>query len=181
MKILVMIDMQNDFITGSLGNKETREILPKVCEKIQKLTVGDNIDFVFTMDTHNENYLDTSEGVKLPIKHCIAETDGWKLPDALAKIVSGLKKSYMVKKSSFGAPRLPDTINDIMRINNSLPDEIELFGVCTDICVISNALLLKSFFPETEITVDSGCCAGTSPEAHFKALEAMKMCHINII
>lgn len=176
MKILLMIDMQNDFINGALGNKEARAVFPKVCERVRDF-VSDNADrFFYTMDTHYENYLETREGKKLPVIHCIKNTEGWKLSGQLNEIIAGVPENNRIEKNTFGSQTLPS----IIKSSGAEIDEIEIIGVCTDICVISNAIILKAFFPEARVVVDSSLCAGTSKEAHKTALEAMKMCCIDI-
>lgn len=165
MKTLIVIDMQNDFIDGSLGTKEAVEIVENVKNKIAEYNKnGDEI--IFTRDTHEENYLDTPEGKKLPVKHCIKGTEGWQIKDGL--MVEGAK---IVDKPSFGY-----TLWGEMDF-----DEIELVGLCTDICVVSNALILKALFPQAKISVDSSCCAGVTPETHRAALDTMRMCQIEIL
>ncbi len=165
MKTLIVIDMQNDFIDGSLGTKEAVAIVKNVKNKILKYREnGDEI--IFTRDTHDEKYLDTPEGKKLPVKHCIKGTDGWQIKDGL--MVDGAK---IIDKPSFGYTGWGE-----MSFS-----QIELVGLCTDICVVSNALILKALFPEIEISVDSSCCAGVTPETHTSALETMKMCQIDIL
>lgn len=176
MKILIMVDMQNDFISGTLGNSEAQTILPRVCKKVREFIAKNPSDFFYTMDTHNENYLDTIEGKKLPVPHCIKGTIGWELPVELNEIVKNLPEKCRIEKNTFGADKLPEAIKCFENV-----EEIELIGVCTDICVISNAILLKAFFPEVKIVVNGSCCAGTSAESHSRALEAMKMCHIDIV
>lgn len=177
MKVFVMIDMQNDFISGVLGNSETCAVLPKMIEKIQNL-LNSGCEMLYTMDTHAENYMETQEGRNLPVPHCIKGTEGWEIPEELKKVMGSIPHERRIEKSTFGAKNLPDKI---LEICGKVPDEIELAGVCTDICVISNAILLKSFFPDTLITVSGDCCAGTSVESHIRAIEAMKMCQINVI
>lgn len=170
-RTLIVIDMQNDFVTGSLGTKEAKGIIKNVETKIKEyLLRKDNV--IFTRDTHNKKYLKTLEGVKLPIQHCIEGTDGWEIIDELKPYAEYCK---IIDKNSFG---YNDWSNEV-KVRNA--NEIELVGVCTDICVISNALTLKSFNTEAEIIVDASCCAGSTPESHRNALEAMKQCHINII
>lgn len=169
-KLLVIIDMQNDFITGALGNKECRTVVPNVVEKVNN-TLNTDTDIVITLDTHKENYLETQEGKNLPIKHCIKYNYGWKLIPELQHI-EPLKKFI---KNTFGSIELANWIKE-----NNYTD-IELIGVCTDICVISNALTIKAVNPEVKISVDANCCAGVTPESHKTALEAMKMCQIEVI
>ena len=181
MKILVMIDMQNDFLTGALGNAQTAAVLENVCRYVKKYLSESKAPFIYTMDTHSENYLETQEGKNLPITHCIENTDGWKLPNELEDIISAAKNNVICKKKdTFGAKELPNVIAKIESESNEKIDEIELIGVCTDICVISNALLIKAFYPEIQITVNSMCCAGVTPQSHLNALEAMKMCQIRV-
>lgn len=170
MKVLVVVDMQNDFIDGTLGTKEAQKILPRVVEKVRKFDGR----IVFTRDTHEEDYLDTQEGRKLPVKHCIRNTDGWQIHETLQPFC--LDQS--VDKVTFGSVELG---NQMVRWNQEEPiTSIELVGLCTDICVISNALLLKAFLPETEIAVDAACCAGVTPESHERALKAMEACQISV-
>ena len=173
MKYLVVIDMQKDFITGSLGTKEAQAILSGVVEKAK------NYDgkVIFTRDTHTSDYLNTQEGKNLPVKHCIMGEDGWYLDEQLGEIVD--QSGYRVyNKPTFGSVELAA---DLEKENSRGPiEEIELCGLCTDICVISNALLFKAFMPETPISVDAACCAGVTPQSHRNALEAMKMCQISI-
>lgn len=167
-KLLVVIDMQNDFVTGSLGTKEAQQIVPAVVSKVRAYKqAGD--DIVFTRDTHASIYLDTQEGKKLPVAHCINGSHGWEIIDEL--------KSYAEKifdKPTFGSLEMADYIV------NSDYNEIELIGLCTDICVVSNALLLKANLLEAEICVDSSCCAGVTPESHEAALTTMRMCQVTV-
>ncbi|MCI9078880.1 MAG: cysteine hydrolase [Lachnospiraceae bacterium] len=165
-KVLIVVDMQNDFVYGTLGTEEAVEIVPAVTEKV-KTAVNNNDMVIFTKDTHYSNYLDTEEGKNLPVEHCIKGSKGW-------EIVPGLNEyaHNIIEKNTFGSIMLPDKVREY--------DEIELVGLCTDICVISNALLLKAHFPEKSICVDASCCAGVTPESHNNALEAMKMCQIRI-
>ena len=181
MKVLVVVDMQNDFIDGTLGTPEAQAIVPKVVKKIEEF---DGV-ILHTMDTHYEDYLDTQEGKLLPVKHCLSGTEGWEMPPLIEDAIryksreSGYVQSFL--KETFGSVDLAWYLQ-----NDGLPQieddtsEIVLIGLCTDICVISNALLLKAFLPEVKITVDASCCAGVTPESHKNALEAMKMCQINI-
>lgn len=165
-KVLLVIDMQNDFIDGALGTKEAVAILPKVCDKIKKAK-EEGTSIIFTKDTHSNNYLNTNEGRKLPVEHCIKPSFGWEINEQLKPFAD-----KVIEKGTFGSVDLPEHVKDF--------DTIELVGLCTDICVISNALLIKANFPEKEILVDSECCAGVTPESHQNALDAMKMCHIDI-
>jgi len=171
-KILVVIDMQNDFIDGSLGTKEAQQIVPRVVEKMKEY---DPWNLYLTRDTHYENYLDTQEGRNLPVEHCIEGTHGWQLNDAVAKAA---EKATVIDKPTFGSNRLAGILMT-ERAQEAL--EIELVGLCTDICVVSNALLFKAAMPEAPITVDASCCAGVTPESHRHALETMKMCQIKVV
>ncbi|MBP5442165.1 MAG: cysteine hydrolase [Treponema sp.] len=170
MKLLIVVDMQNDFIDGTLGTKEAVAIVPNVAEKIKRARDA-GWEVVFTRDTHQKNYLQTQEGKNLPVVHCILGSKGWQISD---KIDVG--KSRIFDKPSFGSLDLADyvaTLNDL--------EEIELVGLCTGICVISNAFILKAKVPEVKITVDSSCCACVTPESHATALSAMRLCQVNII
>lgn len=176
MKCLIVIDMQNDFITGALGTKAAQRILPKIVEKVK------NYDgyVYFTQDTHfAESYFETEEGKNLPILHCVKGTDGWKLPQNLYDVITRKYFDY-VEKSSFGSEVLGLKLREIHFMEAYGIDEIELVGVCTNICVISNALLLKAYFPNIPIKVDASCCAGTSPDSHNNALKVMKDCQIEV-
>ena len=168
MKILVVVDMQKDFTHGALGSDRAMAIVPAVCEKIKNF----DGDVVFTMDTHSESYLDTREGKNLPVPHCIKGTDGWTLDENVAPLSRGCR---FFEKPTFGSVELAEFAAS--RNYN----EIELIGLCTDICVISNAMLLKAYMPVVKISVDSACCAGVTPESHENALSAMKMCQIDVI
>ena len=172
-RYLIVIDMQNDFIDGSLGTKEAQEILPKVIEKVQSFRGP----VMFTRDTHDEDYLETQEGQRLPVVHCIAGSDGWQLQSDLDQYAKE-HHSLIFDKETFGSANLAGCLAGIAR--NVPIDEVELVGVCTDICVISNALLLKAAIPETRIIVDASCCAGVTPESHMTALKAMQACQIDI-
>lgn len=176
MKILCVIDMQNDFINGALGTPEAQAILPKVKEKIENLD-GDTI-IVFTRDTHDENYMKTHEGKLLPVPHCIKNTDGWQISSSLIELFANTPK--IIDKPTFGSLDLMRFIENISFYEKIDEIEIEFVGLCTGICIISNALLTRAFFPEAEIVVDSSCCACVSPESHNNALEAMKLCQITI-
>lgn len=215
-KVLVVVDAQNDFITGTLANKDAQKAVPNIVDKILSFD-GDAI--YLTMDTHYFDYLDTSEGKKLPVEHCMVNSEGWRIEESiyqavLVKAKQGCEIKY-IRKNTFGsvdpvyiedgeiASTLKDTvlnfekdrtfqhiknngfINHIIKNNghiNYIPMEIEMCGFCTDICVVSNALILKAYtYNFAEITVDSKCCAGVTPEKHKAALEVMKSCQINII
>lgn len=169
MKLLIVVDMQNDFIDGALGTKEAVAIVPAVKAKIEEYRSMNN-QVVFTYDTHQSNYLETQEGKNLPVIHCVENTEGWQISDKLE-----VAQSKVFKKPSFGSLELAEYVATISDL-----EEIELVGLCTDICVISNAFILKAKLPEVKISVDSKCCAGVSPESHLNALNAMKMCQINV-
>lgn len=177
-KVLVVVDMQNDFVTGSLGSKEAQAIVEPVVRRI--------LDFdgliLYTLDTHTEKYLETQEGKKLPVEHCIAGTDGW-APNASVWMAlmqkSVADEQHMIAKDTFGGVSLPMRIHEML--GGEDPEEITLIGLCTDICVISNALLVKAFYPEAKIVVDAAACAGATPEGHKTALAAMKPCQIDIV
>lgn len=178
MKVLIVVDMQNDFITGSLGTKEAQAIVPNVKKKIDEAVENGDV-IIFTRDTHYENYLESNEGKKLPVEHCIEFSDGWEIPEELLLPVIDYSNSYTYDKATFGSYELPTIIaRDVFKYAIT---EIELVGLCTDICVVSNALLLKSYFYEDcEISVDATCCAGVTPETHEAALKTMEMCQINV-
>lgn len=167
MKALIVVDMQNDFIDGALGTPEAVKIVPHVVEKIKGWT-----GCVYaTQDTHQVNYLDTQEGKNLPVTHCVEGTQGWEIAPAVQE---ALGNAACLTKPTFGSRELAETLL------REPVEEIELIGLCTDICVISNALILKAFLPEVPIFVDAACCAGVTPESHQNALAAMKMCQIHI-
>ena len=175
MKLLIVVDMQNDFIDGALGTPEAQAIVPNVKKKIAEyMNSGDAI--VFTRDTHDRNYLDTQEGKKLPHPHCIKGTKGWEIKDGLT-----FGGSNIVDKVTFGYDSWMHYLSYFDIVNVNEVDSIEIVGLCTDICVISNAMILKAQFHETPIIVDSSCCAGVTPESHTCALEAMKRCQIEVI
>ena len=168
-KLLVVVDMQNDFIDGSLGTQEAVAIVENVKAKIREYE-PENI-FV-TMDTHGPDYLNTQEGRNLPVEHCIRGTEGWKIRSDIAELLDG---AAVYEKPTFGSTELA---KDISAIAAREEIEIELIGLCTDICVVSNALLLKACMPEITIKVDPACCAGVTPESHEAALKTMQMCQV---
>lgn len=171
-KLLIVVDMQKDFIDGALGTMQAKNIVEDVVEKIKQYqSRGDEI--IFTLDTHGENYLQTQEGHKLAIEHCIKGTKGHALCKELQHI-EGIERYKIFEKHTFGSKELA------MELGDKGYTHIELIGVCTDICVISNAMLIKAFVPEVAITVDATCCAGVTPESHKIALNAMEMCQISI-
>ena len=172
MKILIVVDMQNDFIHGNLGSAEARAIIPAIQEKIAEYKENEKNLIFFTQDTHYSNYLTTQEGRFLPVEHCIKDTYGWQITPTL-----DTKNGLFVEKEKFG---YTDWIGQFCQheIINHQVDSIELVGVCTDICVVSNALILKAVFPEIPVIVDANCCAGTSVEAHNAALRTMRSCQV---
>lgn len=171
-KILVVVDMQNDFIDGALGTKEAEQIVESVIHKIKEYNIK---NIYATRDTHRTDYLSTQEGKNLPVEHCIKGTPGWEIRAEIAELLEG---AVMVDKPSFGSLKLAELLYEE---NKKEELEIELVGLCTDICVVSNAILLKAKMPEVKISVDASCCAGVTPESHKAALETMKMCQINIL
>ena len=170
MKILAVIDMQKDFISGALGTSEAERIVSRVARKIAAAR-AEGVRVVFTRDTHTDAYLDTQEGRKLPVPHCLLGSDGWQIDRRL-----DVADSAVFDKPGFGSPEL-------IRFLTMLPalEEVEFIGLCTDICVITNVMMLKGALPELPIRVDSACCAGVTPESHENALSAMKMCQIEIV
>lgn len=173
-KVFVVIDMQQDFITGALKNWEGQLIVDNLAEEVAKRKLQ-GYHILFTMDTHNDNYLKTQEGKNLPVPHCIKGSDGWEIIPQLKRFVT---KDNTFMKNSFSDVSFLSWIKE--KICGE-PDEIILAGVCTDICVISNAMVLKASFPETPIKVMGDLCAGVTSESHKIALEAMKPCQIEII
>lgn len=171
-KLLIVIDMQNDFIDGALGTKEAEAIVENVKAKIKSY---DPHDVIATRDTHEVNYLETQEGKYLPVEHCIRGTAGWEVrPD----IVELLKDARVYDKPTFGSMKMAA---DLAALSEREELELELVGLCTDICVVSNALLLKAAMPEVRISVDPACCAGVTPEKHAAALETMRSCQIQVM
>jgi len=164
-KTLIVVDMQNDFIDGALGTKEAVAIVENVKKKITEYQAAGN-EIIFTRDTHQADYLNTNEGKHLPVEHCIEGTDGWKIAEGLE--VSG---AIYINKPTFGYLNWADY----------KLEEVEMVGLCTDICVVSNALIIKANFPEIKVTVDASCCAGVTPESHNAALTTMKMCQVEVI
>lgn len=170
MKVLVVVDMQNDFISGSLGSEAAQAILPNVVKKVQDYQ-NNGYDIIRTFDTHYEDYMETYEGKCLPIPHCTYLNEGWHYPDELENLLYDAKA---IHKSTYG-------YTEWKKYFKNAPEVIELCGICSEICVITNALMLRSYYPETEIRVDSSCCAGLTPERHNAALEVMRSCNITII
>jgi nicotinamidase-related amidase len=171
-KILLVIDMQNDFINGALGTPEAEAIVGRVAEEIRKYPT-ENV--IATRDTHTEDYLNTQEGRKLPVVHCVRGTPGWKLHPEIA---AALKGAAIIDKPTFGSKELAEKLS-LLSEQDDL--EVTLAGLCTDICVVSNALLIKAFLPETPVRVIADCCAGVTPESHQAALDTMRMCQIEIV
>ncbi|MBO5302432.1 MAG: cysteine hydrolase [Lachnospiraceae bacterium] len=173
-KVLVVVDMQKDFVDGALGTKEAVAILDNVVEKIDTFEG----EIVATLDTHLYNYLETAEGKKLSVPHCIKMTAGWLLNEKVWKALARKDSYKLIEKSTFGAV---DLVDEIQKIKGEDDVEIEFVGLCTDICVVSNALLLKAYYPECKMTVYKDCCAGVTPEGHEAALKTMEMCQIDIL
>lgn len=168
--VLVVVDMQNDFIDGSLGTKEALAIVPKVAEKLESF----DGKIIFTRDTHFEDYLETQEGKNLPVPHCVKGTDGWQIREELKKYCQDI----IFDKPTFGSKELSEYL---VRSNEEEKiDSITFIGLCTDICVISNVMITKAFLPEVPVMVDAACCAGVTPKSHKNALEAMKMCQVRV-
>ena len=174
-KFLIVVDMQKDFVDGALGTKEAQDIVTAAAERIRECREA-GYTVIATLDTHGEDYLSTREGLKLPVKHCVRGTGGWALDKTIAK---ELKGCAMVEKPSFGSVRLPEIIRAMTEEGDRVT--VELIGLCTDICVASNALILKAFFPGADIGVRESCCAGVTPEKHRAALETMASCQIDIL
>ena len=171
-KLLIVIDMQNDFIDAALGTKEAVSIVEAVKKKIRSYPVA---DVIATMDTHGENYMDTQEGKYLPVPHCIRGTEGWKIRPDVEELLTGAK---IYEKPTFGSMKMAE---DLKALSGKEEIELELIGLCTDICVASNALLLKAAMPEVKISVDASCCAGVTPEKHAAAMETMRSCQIQVV
>lgn len=178
MEYLVVVDMQNDFVGGALGTAEARNIVPYVVGRVvDGINRGEEV--LFTRDTHGPDYLDTQEGRKLPVPHCVRGTEGWEIIEQLQE-----HAAHPIDKPTFGSQYLGDLLKsrdeDLKKRGESGVEKVTLVGLCTDICVISNALLIKAFLPEAEVVVDAKCCAGVTPESHRNALEAMKVCQITV-
>ncbi len=171
-KILIVIDMQNDFIDAALGTKEALGIVEAVKEKIRSYPAA---DVIATMDTHHEDYIRTQEGKYLPVPHCIRGSDGWRIRPEIEELLHDAK---IYEKPTFGSTAMAE---DLKKLAETEAIELELIGLCTDICVVSNALLLKAVMPEVKISVDAACCAGVTPEKHLAALETMRSCQIQVL
>lgn len=169
MKTLIVVDMQRDFIDGALGTPEAVAIVPAVIRKIDS-RLREGWQVIYTQDTHSEDYLHTQEGRHLPVAHCVKHTPGWEIPENLRR-----EGCRVVEKPTFGSCELAE-----MLAAGPTPECVELVGLCTDICVISNALLLKARLPEVPLSVDASCCAGVTPESHRNALAALKMCQVEV-
>lgn len=174
MKVLVVVDMQNDFVDGALGTREACAIVPDAVKTIEEF----DGKIVATRDTHTENYMDSQEGKNLPVIHCVKGTEGWQINSEIQKALDE-KQAVVIDKPTFGSVELGEYVRKLDR--EEPVEEILLIGVCTDICVISNALLLKAYLPEAPVKVAASCCAGVTPEQHAQALEAMKPCQIEIV
>lgn len=173
-KYLIIVDMQKDFVMGTLGSAEARAIVSAVVEKL------DSFDgtILFTKDTHHADYLTTQEGKNLPVEHCIEGSEGWELIPELQRFADARGTGSVYKKETFGSLALAESLREE---NEKQPiSSIELIGVCTDICVVSNALLIKAYLPEVPVMVDAACCAGVTPEKHEAALETMRSCQITV-
>lgn len=169
---LIVVDMQKDFVDGALGTPEAVAIVPAVCDRIRAF----DGEIIVTYDTHPDTYLATAEGKKLPVTHCVKGTDGWRLDADVASSLEG-KEYCAVEKPTFGSVELPFLVQGMAGEEDF---DVTLIGLCTDICVVSNALLLKAHFPEVSIAVESALCAGVTPETHTAALTTMKMCQIDV-
>lgn len=171
-KLLLVIDMQKDFIDGALGTPEARDIFPRVVEKIKAHGAAGG-DVLFTKDTHGEDYMETTEGRHLPVAHCIKGSPGWMLHGELEELALEID-AIILEKPTFGSIPCAEYIKSLNY------DEVEIIGLCTDICVVSNALILKAVAPDLPVAVDPQCCAGVTPESHLAALETMKMCQVKV-
>ncbi len=168
--VLAVIDMQNDFIDGALGTKEAEAIVDKVAAQIRDF----DGEVVYTRDTHSEGYLQTQEGKRLPVSHCIKGTEGWMIRPEVRQAFAG--ETRIFDKPAFGSVELAGYLKNMPDL-----ESVTLIGLCTDICVISNALVIKAFLPEVTVKVNADCCAGVTPESHNNALEAMKMCQVEVV
>lgn len=179
--ILGVIDVQGDFVYTRLATKESQSIIPNIRRKIQKYCAEGKY-IVYTQDTHSSDYLSTQEGRRLQIEHCVAGTNGWKIvtPIPVTENLQNSKVKFsVIEKHTFGFINWKEELDKLT--NGKIPDSIELIGLCTDICVVSNALILKALYPETRIIIDASCCAGTTPENHQAALQVMRACQIDIV
>lgn len=185
-KILVVVDMQNDFIDGALGTPEAQAIVPKVIEKIKNYPDKEETLLLYTKDTHYKNYMDTLEGEKLPVPHCIENTEGWCISKRISS--TGDNEGFLgfssnkiinsrIYKNTFGS----EDLYELLKTYKDTIEQVEFVGVCTDICVLSNAIMARMALPNTKIIVDASCCAGVTPETHKAALMSMKQCQIDVI
>lgn len=172
--VLVVVDMQNDFVDGALGSPEAVSILPAVKDKIRR----HEGKIIFTRDTHTDDYMHTREGKHLPVPHCIKGTEGWEIKGEVWEAAAGKPDVAVIDKPTFGSTELSTRLTDYAK-DHAL-GQVTLIGICTDICVISNAMLIKAALPEIDVTVDAACCAGVTPESHENALKAMQVCQIDI-
>jgi len=172
MKLLIVVDMQTDFVDGALGTAEAATIVPAVKARIER-AIAEGERLIFTRDTHEENYLATQEGSNLPVPHCIRGSEGWEIIPALRDYAEG---ALMIDKPTFGSAAL----GELLAKEEETIEQITLIGLCTDICVISNAMVIKAFLPEVKVAVDAACCAGVTVESHNNALAAMKVCQITV-
>ena len=179
MKVLVVIDMQKDFVDGALGSPEAQAIVPNVAAKVKDYAEMEDSLVVYTRDTHFADYADTREGRYLPVPHCIFETEGWEI---VPEVLNDQAAIAIFDKETFGYSTIAEEISYIVsgELDQEI-DSIEVCGLCTDICVVSNALILKANFPNIPFVVDSACCAGVTPEKHEAALEVMRSCQIDVI
>ena len=174
MRYLIVVDMQKDFVDGALGSKEAAAIVPAVLRRIEKAAdAGEQV--IFTRDTHQADYLSTQEGRNLPVEHCIEGTEGWQI---IPELRESAEKATVIDKPTFGSRELGEYLAE--ENEREAIGQITLIGLCTDICVISNAMLLKAFLPEVPLVVEADCCAGVTPDSHRQALEALKVCQIGI-
>ena len=173
---LIVVEMQNDFIDGALGTKEAQAMVSAATARIRECK-AEGYTIIATLDTHEENYMDTREGKHLPVPHCIRNTAGWRIRPEIMDALGD--DAFLVEKPTFGSARLPEIIRE--QCVGDVPAVIELLGLCTDICVVSNALLLKAAFPEAAVQVRAACCAGVTPEKHAAALETMASCQVDIL
>lgn len=174
MKCLVVVDMQNDFVSGALGSQDAQAIVKNVVDRV-RCSADDGEKIVFTKDTHTENYLETQEGRKLPVPHCIVGSDGWELIPELRSYADG---QLVIEKSTFGSRQLGECLAELDKKERL--EQITFIGLCTDICVISNVMVVKAFLPEVPLVVEAACCAGVTPENHENALRALEVCQVTV-
>ncbi len=174
MNCLIVVDMQNDFVTGALGSQDAQKIVDNVVRRVSR-AADSGEEILFTRDTHGTDYLDTQEGKRLPVSHCIRGTEGWEIIPELAPYTAGRR---ILDKPTFGSRQLGETLAAMDEQHHL--DKITFVGLCTDICVISNAMVTKAFLPETPLFVDAACCAGVTPESHENALKALEVCQVTV-